>query len=134
MDVLKDFLIRQNEGITPENVDEELAKMRPQLNWDLIRDNIAGKFGVTVTEEDLLDEARGVVVRQLMQYGPNALAEQMVEKYAQEVVKDPKSREMLSQNSVNRKTFEAIKENVSLDNKEVSVEEFRELFAPKAEA
>ncbi|MDE7109741.1 MAG: hypothetical protein K2O49_07240, partial [Muribaculaceae bacterium] len=63
-----------------------------------------------------------------------ALAEQMVEKYAQEVVKDPKSREMLSQNSVNRKTFEAIKENVSLDNKEVSVEEFRELFAPKAEA
>ncbi|MDE6754563.1 MAG: trigger factor [Muribaculaceae bacterium] len=134
VEMLKDFLIRQNNEITAENADEELAKMRGQINWDLIRDSIADKFNVTVTEEDLLDEARGVVVRQLMQYGPNALAEQMVEKYAQEVVKDPKSREMLSQNALNRKTFEVIKENVTLDNKEVSVEEFRELFAPKAEA
>ena len=50
------------------------------------------------------------------------------------MVKDPKSREMLGQNALTRKTFETIKENVSLDNKEVAVEEFRELFAPKAEA
>ncbi|MDE6298553.1 MAG: trigger factor, partial [Muribaculaceae bacterium] len=134
IDVLKDFLIRQSENVTAENADEEIEKMRPQLVWDLVRDNIAAQFNVDVTEEDILDEARAIVVRQLMQYGPNALAEQMVEKYAAEVAKDPKSRETLYQNALNHKTFETIKENVSLDNKEVSVEQFRELFAPKAEA
>lgn len=65
-----------------------------------------------------------------MQYGPNALSEQIVDKYAQEVTKDPKNREMLHQNALNRKAFEAIKENVTLDNKDVTVEEFQKLFVP----
>lgn len=134
VEILKEFLLRQGEGLNKENIDEEFDKMRGQLQWDLIRDNIAVKFDVKVEEEDVLNEARGVVARQLMQYGANALAEQMIDKYAEEVVKDPKNREMLSQNALTRKTFEVIKENVSLDNKEVTVEEFRELFAPKAEA
>ena len=133
-EILKDFLIRQNEGINKENVDEEFNKLRGQLNWDLIRDNIAEKFEVKISQEDVLDEARGVVVRQLMQYGPSALSDQLVEQYANEVVKDQKNREMLVQNALTRKVFETIKENVSLDNKEVSVEEFRQLFAPAAEA
>ncbi|MDE6578643.1 MAG: trigger factor, partial [Muribaculaceae bacterium] len=37
VEMLKDFLIRQNNEITAENADEELAKMRGQINWDLIR-------------------------------------------------------------------------------------------------
>lgn len=128
--LLKEFLVRQSEGINAENVDEEFGKMRDQLEWDLIRDNVAEKFEVKVNEEDVLDEARGVVVRQLMQYGPNALSDQIIDKYAQEVMKDQKNREMLFQNALNRKVFEVIKENVTLDNKEVSVEEFRNLFIP----
>lgn len=128
--LLKEFLVRQSEGINAENVDEEFGKMRGQLEWDLIRDNVAEKFEVKVNEEDVLDEARGVVARQLMQYGPNALSDQIIDKYAQEVVKDQKNREMLFQNALNRKVFEVIKENVALDNKEVSVEEFRNLFVP----
>ena len=46
------------------------------------------------------------------------------------MLKESKNREMLFQNALNRKVFEAIKENVSLDNKEVSVEEFQKLFVP----
>ncbi len=128
--LLKEFLVRQSEGINAENVDEEFGKMRGQLEWDLVRDNVAEKFEVKVNEEDVLDEARGVVARQLMQYGPNALSDQIIDKYAQEVMKDQKNREMLFQNALNRKVFEVIKENVTLDNKEVSVEEFRNLFIP----
>lgn len=128
--LLKEFLVRQSESINAENVDEEFGKMRGQLEWDLVRDNVAEKFEVKVNEEDVLDEARGVVARQLMQYGPNALSDQIIDKYAQEVMKDQKNREMLFQNALNRKVFEVIKENVTLDNKEVSVEEFRNLFVP----
>lgn len=130
VEILKDFLVRQGEGITKENVDEEFGKMRGQLEWDLVRDNIASQFGVKIEEEDIFNEARGVVARQLMQYGPNALSEEIVDKYAQEVTKDPKNREMLYQNALNRKAFEAIKENVTLDNKDVTVEEFQKLFVP----
>lgn len=132
--ILKDFLISQNEGLNAENIDEEFGKMRKQLEWDLIRDSIAARYEVKVGEEDLKNEARAVVYRQLMQYGPNALNEQMIEKYAEEVLKEQKNREMLAQNALNRKVFEVIKENVTLDNKEVSVEEFQQLFVPAQEA
>lgn len=130
VEILKEFLIRQGEGINAENVNEEFDKMRGQLEWDLVRDNIASQFDVKVEEDDILNEARGVVARQLMQYGPNALSDQIVDKYAQEVTKDPKNREMLYQNALNRKVFETIKENVTLDNKDVTVEEFQKLFVP----
>lgn len=126
--ILKDFLMRQNEAMKAENIDEEFDKLRPQLEWDLIRDNVAEKFGVKVSDEDVLDEARGVVARQLMQYGAAGLNEQIIERYAQEVVKEEKQREMLAQNALNRKVFEVIKENVTLDGKEVSVEDFQKLF------
>lgn len=128
--ILKDFLMRQNENLNAENIDAEFDKLRGTLTWDLIRDEVAQKFEVKISQEDVLDEARGVVVRQLMQYGPNALAEQMVERYAQEVMKDEKNRNMLFQNALTRKVFEVIKENVTLDNKDVTVEEFRQLFVP----
>lgn len=130
--ILKDFLISQNEGINKDNVDEEFDKMRGQLTWDLIRDNIANQFGVKLDEEDLKNEARGLVVRQFMQYGSAGLTDDIINRYADEIVKDHKHREMLAQNALTRKVFETIKENVTLDNKEVSLEEFQALFNPVA--
>lgn len=132
--ILKDFLVKQNDGITTENVDEEFARMRGQLEWDLIRDAIADKFNVKVENEDVLEEARGLVVRQLMQYGPSMLSDEIIDRYANEVVKDSKNHEMLYGNALNRKVYAAVKENVTLDNKDVTLEEFQALFAPAAEA
>jgi len=133
--ILKDFLMRQNEALNAENIDAEFDKLRDQLEWDLVRDNVAEKFGVKVNEEDVVDEARGVVARQLMQYGPSAINEQIIERYAQEVVKDDKNHDMLTQNALTRKVFEVIKENITLDNKEISMEDFQKLFIPaEAEA
>ena len=131
--ILKDFLVKQGNGITKENVDEEFEKMKPQLTWDLTRDEIARRFNLKLEEADLMHEARGVVIRQLSQYSPNSLNENLIEHYAKDVVKDEKSREMLAQNAMNRKVFETIKQNVTLDGKEVSMEDFRKLFfAPQA--
>ena len=48
-------------------------------------------------------------------------------------MKEEKQREMLAQNALNRKVFEVIKENVTLDGKEVSVEDFQKLFISAGE-
>lgn len=127
-DVLKHFLITRNEQLNEENIEEEYKKLRPQLEWDLIRDEIAIRFNVEVNEEDLLNEARVVVYRQLSQYGPSALSEGLIDHYAKEVLKEQKNRDQFERNALERKVFDAIKENVTLDNKEVSIDEFRKLF------
>lgn len=131
-EVLKHFLMSQNEGLTEENIDVEYKKIKPQLEWDLIKDEIVDRFKIEVNEEDLLNEARSVVIRQLSQYGPQSLTEGLVEHYAHEVMKDQKNRDSFERNALNSKIFETIKENVTLDNKEVSMEQFRELFVNPA--
>ncbi|MCH5234388.1 MAG: trigger factor [Muribaculaceae bacterium] len=128
-EVLKHFLMQQNQQLTAENIDEEFVKIRPQLVWDLTKDDIVAKFNIEVTNDDLMNEARVAVYRQLSQYGPASLTEGVIEHYAQEVMKDPKNHDAFERNALNKKVFETIKENVTLDNKELSIEDFRKLYA-----
>ena len=127
-EVLKQFLMAQNQQLTPDNIDEEFTKIRSQLVWDLTKDEIVSKFKIEVSEDDLMNEARVAVYRQLSQYGPASLAEGIIEHYAQEVMKDPKNRDSFERNALNKKIFETIKENVTLDNKELSLEDFKKLY------
>ncbi|MCH5229010.1 MAG: trigger factor [Muribaculaceae bacterium] len=127
-EVLKHFLISQNEQLNKENIDEEFTKIRSQLVWDLTKDDIVAKFKIEVSEDDLMNEARVAVYRQLSQYGPASLTEGLIEHYAKEVMKDQKNRDSFERNALNKKIYETIKENVTLDNKELSIEEFRKLY------
>ena len=128
-EILKSFLMSQNQQLNDSNIDEEYKKLRPQLIWDLVKDEIVAKFNVEVSEEDLMNEARIAVYRQLSQYGPASLTEGIIEHYAQEVMKDPKNHDAFERNALNKKIFETIKENVTLDNKELSMDDFRKLYA-----
>ena len=127
-EILKDFLMRENEGLDKNNIDEEYEKMLPQLTWDLISDEIASRLDVKIDQEDLRNEASDIVVRQLSQYGP-MLNEQLINHYVDEFLKDEKSVRRLAKLAASKKTFAAIKENVTLDPKAVTVEEFNALFA-----
>lgn len=127
-DVLKRFLMQQNKNLNDENIDEEYKKIRPQLIWDLIKDELAEKFKLEVTEDDIMDQARVAVYRQLSQYG-STLTESVIEHYAKEVAKDQKNRDTFERNALNKKIYDTIKENVTLDNKELSIEDFRKLYA-----
>lgn len=130
-EVLKDYLMQRDEKITPENVDETFAAMRGQLVWDLVAEAIAKQFDVKVEEADLLNLAKATVQQQLAQYGMANAPAEMVEKYAQEVLKDNNNRQRMAQQSLDFKVFNVIKDNVTLDDKDVTVEEFRTLFAPE---
>ena len=127
-EVLKNYLMSQNEQLNAENIDEEYQKIRPQLVWDLTKDEIIAKFNVEVSEDDILNEARIAVYQQLAQYGQTALTEGLIEHYAQDVVKDQKARDNFERNALNKKMYGVIKENVTLDNKELSLEDFRKLY------
>ena len=128
-DVLKHFLMSQNQQLNPENIDEEFTKIRSQLVWDLTKDEIVSKFNIEVSEDDIMDQARIAVYRQLSQYGPASLAEGIIDHYAKEVMKDQKNRDSFERNALNKKIYDTIKENVTLDNKELSIDDFRKLYA-----
>jgi trigger factor len=133
-EILKDFLMRQNESLNKENIDSEYDAIRDEIVWDLEKDIVAGNLKVEVKEEDLLNTATLMARNQFAQYGMMNVPEDALKHYAQEIVKDQKTREQVARQTVDMKTFAAVREAVTLDEKPVTVEEFNKLFAPAEDA
>ena len=133
-DLLKEFLIQQNEGLNKDNIDEEYAKMRPSIIWDVVREKIASDLAVSLTEDDMMGVARSAVMRQMVQYGITNMDQEMVDRYASDILKDKKSADYVRETAFATKLFDAIRNNVTLDNKKVSVDEFRALYEVKENA
>lgn len=127
-EVLKDFLKGQNEHLTDENIDEEYERLRPQLEWELEKEAVAAQLDIKVEEEDLLNTARMMAQSQFAQYGMTNVPADALDRYAQDILKDEKARPQVYNQTVDMKLFNGIRATVTVDEKEVSVEEFNDLF------
>lgn len=132
-DVLKEFLISQNESLNESNIDQEYGKIREELVWDLEKDEIGTQLNVKVEENDLLSTARMMARNQFAQYGMTNVPEDAVEHYAGEILKDDKARNSIHRQTYDLKLFGALRDAVTLDEKDVTVDEFNALFAAPEE-
>lgn len=128
---LKKWLVRQDNKYTAENIDEEFTKMVPQLEWQLIKEQAAKQLDVKVNDDDLLADAKRIAYQQFAQYGMTNIPEDMIEKYAKDILENKEYRSQIVQQSVDNKLYSEIKNTVKLDEKTVNVEEFNALFAEK---
>lgn len=126
---LKKWLVKTNNNITEENVNEEYDRMMPSAQMQLIKEKIVENFGIKVEEEDLKREAKLLAAQQFAQYGMHNVPEEYIEKFAQDFLDKKEYRQNLLGKAVDNKLFAAVKEAVTIDNKEVTVDEFNKLFA-----
>lgn len=126
-ELLKKWLISRNEELTAENIDERYPAISEDLKWQLIRDKVAEKLDVKITEEALLAYAKSMAARQFAQYGMTNMAEEVIEKYAKNILEDKNSRARLIEQVGDNILFQAIANAVTIDNKEVSLDEFKEV-------
>lgn len=136
-EILKDFLKSQNEALTDENIDEEYVRIRPELEWELVKEKIAGELDIKVEQEDLLNTARMIARNQFAQYGMTNVPDDMLDKYSKDILNDKKAAQQIYNQTSEMKLFNGIRSKVTLDEKEVDVEEFNDLFrkemGPQAE-
>ena len=126
--VLKDFLKSQNEALNNENIDEEYVRLRPELEWELEKEAVAAQLDIKVEDSDLLNTARMMARSQFAQYGMTNVPDETLDRYAQDILKDERARNQVYNQTVDMKLFGGIRATVSVDDKEVSVEEFNDLF------
>lgn len=130
-DILEPFVIEQNNNLTKENFEAEKPAIKADIEWELERDKAAEKLEVKVTDEDLLNTARALARQQFAQYGMANPPAEALDRFANDILKDEKYRRQLVNQTAELKFFAAVRDAVSLDEKEVSVDEFNALFAPK---
>lgn len=128
---LKKWLVKRNEGLNEENVAEEYEKMVPSIKWELLRGKIAEKLDIKVTDDDMLGFAKALAAQQFAQYGMTNMDEETITNYARRILDDKNYRGRMHEDVANRKLFNAIKALVSLDEKTVSLDEFKKLANPE---
>lgn len=131
---LKKWLVARNEELTAENIDKEFEAMLPSLKWQLIREKVSAELNVELKEEDLLDYAKGVAYHQFAQYGITNMDDETIEQSAKRLLNDHETRSRLVERLSDLKLMNAVKGAVTLEDKTVSLDEFRELVKAHNEA
>lgn len=131
---LKKWLVARNEELTAENIDKEFEDMLPSLKWQLIREKINNDLNVEIKEEDLLNYAKSIAYHQFAQYGITNIDDETIEQSAKRLLNERGTHNRLVEQLSDIKLIGAVKEAVALDNKTVSLEDFRELVKTHNEA
>lgn len=131
---LKKWLVARNEELTAENIDKEFEDMLPSLKWQLIREKVNNDLNVEIKEEDLHNYAKSIAYHQFAQYGITNIDDETIEQSAKRLLNERGTHNRLVEQLSDIKLIGAVKEAVALDNKTVSLEDFRELVKTHNEA
>lgn len=127
-DMLKRWLITRNQDLNESNIDETYDNMKEDLKWQLIKEKISQNAGIEIKEDDLLEFAKGMAARQLAQYGMTNLDMETVTGFAKRILGDKEWRPRIVEQVGDQKLFNAIREKVTVEDKPLSLDEFKEMI------
>ncbi|MDR1981888.1 MAG: trigger factor [Tannerellaceae bacterium] len=128
-DILKRWLILSDEKNTKEKVDEEYPKIIDDLTRQLLKERIVKANDIKVEENDIKLFGRHAARIQFARYyGMPVAPDYLLDSFAQEMLKDRQTLQGVIDMAVEYKLVAWLKEKVKLEVKEVSPEEFNDLF------
>ena len=128
---LKRFLKLRREQDKKQNVevtDEEAQNMFKQLRWQLVKDHLAQALEIKVEKEDIDTAAFIFAQQQLSQYGIYNAPEDLIKQQAERFMQDDRARDAIQEHALDNKFYAAVKEAVKVNEKSISVEDFRKLY------
>ena len=125
---LKRWLVTANDGkVSKEDVEKDFPGFAEDFKWQLVRGKLMKDFGFEVTHEDLVDAAKAYVSYQYAMYGLPQVPDDMLMDAVKNVMQDRRQLENLHEQVEDRKVLEKIKETITIKDKKISSEKFREL-------
>jgi trigger factor len=129
---LTKWLITSNENVTSEEqAKEELTKMDKGLRYQLIEAKIAEANNVEVNAEEVKEAAFAAIKDQLKMYGQTSIPEETLQQIAMSALQNQEEYNRLSYQVFTDKMLAIFKENVKLNEKEVTFDEFVDIITEK---
>ena len=126
---LKNWLFISNEEkFSLEQIEKEYPLYEKDLKWQLISGKIAKDNEIKTEHDDVLAAAKKILSNQFLQYGTVLPEEQMAE-FADNYLKgnEGKNYQEAYRQAEADKILSLIKDKIKIDDKEVTLDEFREL-------
>ena len=127
--LLKRVMRLNNPDKDEKFIEENYDKSIEELTWHLIKEQLVKANEIKVEQEDITRMAKEVTRAQFAQYGMMNVPEELLENYSKEMLKKKESVEGLVNRAVETKLAAALKGQVTLEHKSVSMEEFNKMFA-----
>ncbi len=122
-------IMRLNNPDKEENfVEDNFERSLEELTWQLAKEQLTEQFEIKLTQDDVLDAAKAVTKMQFAQYGMMEVPEELLNQYAQEMLKKKDQTESLVTRAIEQKIAAKAKETVKLNEKTVSLDDFNAMF------
>ena len=125
---LKRWLIAVNKELTVEQIEKEFDAFIDDLKWQLIKDAIGKENEIGVSTEETQAFATQMARAQYNQYGIFDIPDEQLESFAKMILEKPEEAERINKKLYEDKVVEAVKEKITVQEAEVSQEEFNEMM------
>lgn len=134
-ELLKRWLASTNPEMTAEQIDKDFDGMIPGIKWEIVSGKVADLLHVEVTDEILNARATAIARQQLQQYGMYNMDDETVADMGRRLLADRKIAQQIHNQCEEIAMYDAIRAAVTVDQKEVSFDDFKKLAeAPAAQA
>ena len=126
--LMKRIMLENNKEKGEEFVNENYEKSLEELTWHLIKEKLVAANNIKVEQADINNRAKEATRAQFAQYGMINVPDELLENYSKEMLKKRESVEALVNRVIESKLAEAVKTQVTLNHKAISVEDFNKMF------
>ncbi len=124
---LKRWIRQSNTEMTEEQIEKDFEGFLNDLRWQLIKNHLIKENDLRVEEAEALALAKQIAHAQYSQYGIYNAPDDQLETFAKRILEKPEEKERLYNKILEDKVVGLVKGKVTLENKEVTREEFDEM-------
>lgn len=130
---LKRWMLVSDKNKDAKELDASFPNIEEDLKFHLIKEQIAKDNDIKLGQEDMKAVAMQAAQAQFAQYGMMGLPAEMIENYANDMLKNEENARNLFDRAMEKKITEVLKEKLGVDEKTVSLDEFRGFFEQNEE-
>ena len=127
-ELLKRIMLLNNKDKGEDFVEKNYAESIKQLEWHLIKEQLVKANEIKIEDADVKAAAMEMARMQFAQYGMTNVPDEYVENYANELLKKREAVDNFVERAIDVKLAAALKNTVSLNTKEVTLDEFNEMM------
>jgi trigger factor len=125
---LKRWLLATGEERTAESLEKDYPKIIEDLKFHLIKEQIAKDKDIKIDNDDMKTIAMQATRAQFAQYGMMNLPDEMLENYANDMLKNKDNARNLLDRAMENKIIDVLKTTLGVEEKTISLDEFRKFF------
>jgi trigger factor len=128
---LKEWLVKANEGkVSESEVESDYPLYAKQLSWSLISNQIAKEHSIQAEHADVIEKTKEMVREQFASSGLGAQLESSMDLFVDNYLKGNEGQNYMNMmTSVqNEKVLALIQEKIKMTDKNLSIDEFKELL------